>query len=102
MSTTNETKTNLSTVDRLEAILAEIEDAPLHEDLFNEFHLRDPLSFAKLLVSLDLPDATKAALLALKVGQPPAHKGEGLEVLIERAAMQMWARLATQAGEAQV
>jgi hypothetical protein len=89
----NETKPNLSTVDRLEAILAEIEDAPLREDLFNEFHMRNPLDFAKLLVALDLPDSTKAQLLALKVGQKPPYDGEPLEILIERAAMMMWARL---------
>ena len=87
MNTTNETTERLNTI--LEAV-----EKPLAEDLVNQFLLRNPLDFAKLLVTLDLPDAIKAQLLALKVGMKPAYNGESLEILIERAALQMWNRLA--------
>jgi hypothetical protein len=87
--------TNVSTAERLASILTEIEDAPLREELFQTFHLLNPLEFAKLLVALALPDTLKASLLALKVGMPPAYKGVDLEPLVERAMQIMWARLGT-------
>ena len=92
MGTTNET-----TEQKLQAILSEIDDAPLREDIFNRFFLENPLQVAKLLHSLTLPDSVKSKILALRVGMPPAHHGENLEILIEKAAMQMWARLAEDA-----
>ncbi len=96
MKMTNETTTErLNTADRLEAILSEIEDVALGEDIFNSFWMRDPLEFAKFLVSLeDLPDSIKSQLLACKVSAKQKYQGESLDVLIERAALQMWNRLA--------
>ena len=88
---------NKTTQQELETILTTIEDAPVREELFYRFFVLDPLRFAKLLHSLSLPDAVKGQLLALKVGQPPQYKGEGLDILIDRAMSQMWARLAEQA-----
>jgi len=82
----------METTERLNAILEAVEK-PLAEDLFNQFHLLNPLEFAKLLHSLSLPDVTKAQLLALKVGQPVPYKGVDLEPLIEKAMGQMWSRL---------
>jgi len=93
------TNTNETTAQRLNTILSTIESVPLREDLFNNFHMRNPLDFAKLLVSLDLPDSVKSSLLALKVGQKPPYKCEGLDVLIERSAQLMWTRLAEDAAK---
>jgi hypothetical protein len=82
-----------TTVNRLEAILSEISNGPLREDLFSRFFLENPLQIAKLLHSLSLPDSVKAKLLALRVGMPPSYKGTDLEPLISRAMEQMWQRL---------
>jgi hypothetical protein len=82
-----------NTTERLNEILASIEQ-PLADDLRNQFYLTNPLEFAQSLHSLDLPDRAKSSLLALKVNMPPQHKGVDLAPLIERAADQMWARLA--------
>jgi hypothetical protein len=87
-----------TTEQKLQAILSEIEDAPLREDLFNNFHMRNPLEFARVLVALDISDSIKSQLLACKVSAKQKYNGEGLDVLIERAAQLMWARL----GEEQV
>jgi hypothetical protein len=78
--------------ERVETILADIEK-PLADDLRNRFYLLNPLEVARLLHSLDLPDAAKAQLLALKVGQPPQYKGPDLAPLVERAAEQFWERI---------
>ena len=86
------TETNLSTANRLEAILSAIEN-PLRDELFNSFHIVNPLEYAKLLHSLELTDSVKAQLLALKVGQRQPYKGVDLAPLIEKAIGQMWARL---------
>ena len=88
-----ESTTKVNTADRLATILADIEDAPLRDELFNSFHLCNPLEFAKLLHSSSLPDASKASLLALKVGMPQPYHGVDLEPLIARAMEQMWQRL---------
>jgi hypothetical protein len=82
-----------TTAQKLNDILSAIEDAPLQDELFQSFHLLNPIDYAKLLHSLSLPDATKAQLLALKVGMPTPYKGTDLEPLISRAMEQMWARL---------
>jgi hypothetical protein len=82
-----------TTEQKLQAILSAIEDAPLREELFNSFHLLNPLDFARLLHSLALSDTSKSALLALKVGAPPSYKGPDLLPLIERAMQIMWQRL---------
>jgi hypothetical protein len=87
------------TEQKLQVILSEIEDAPLREDIFNNFHIRNPLDFAKFLIALDLPDSAKAKLLACKVSAKQKYNGEGLDVLIERAAQLMWARLAEDAAK---
>ena len=83
-----------TTEQKLQIILSAIEDIPLRDELFQNFHLINPLEFAKLLHSLSLADSVKAQLLALKVGMKPPYPGTELEPLISRAMEQMWARLA--------
>jgi len=80
------------TEQKLQTILEAV-DKPLAEDLFNNFHMRNPLDFAKLLVALDISDSIKSQLLACKVSAKQPYQGENLEILIERAAQLMWARL---------
>ena len=82
---------------RLNAILATIDDTDVREDLFMQFWLVNPLEFASLLHSLEISDAAKSQLLALKVGQPPQHKGTDLSPLIERAIEILWQKLADDA-----
>ena len=89
---------NETTEHRLNTILSAIEDTPLREEIFNSFHILDPLQFAKLLHSLELPDSVKSQLLALKVGLPTPYTGVDLAPLIEKAMQIMWAQL----GEAEV
>jgi hypothetical protein len=93
---------NKTTQQQLEAILTAVEDASDREDTFNHFYALDPLQFAKLLHALSLPDAVKAQLLGLKVGQPQPYKGVDLEPLIENAMKLMWSRLAEQADVSRV
>ncbi len=81
------------TTERLNGILAAVDDTVLREQLFQNFHLINPLEFAKLLHSLDLPDAVKAQLLRAKVEQPAAYKGVNLAPLVENAMAQRWKRL---------
>jgi hypothetical protein len=88
--------TNETTEHRLDTILSAIEN-PLRDELFNSFHIVNPLEYAKLLHSLELTDSVKASLLALKVGMPQPYKGVDLEPLIARAMEQMWARLGERA-----
>ncbi len=88
------TTTTLTVAERLESILSAVDSTPLREDLFNQFHILNPLEYARLLHSLNLPDGIKAQLLALKVGQKQPYKGTDLEPLIEKAMAQLWERLA--------
>jgi hypothetical protein len=88
MSTTN-------TADQLETILSEIEDRAVGGDLFNRFFLENPLEYACLLHSLNLPDSIKAQLLALKVDMKPPYKSSDLAPLIEKAMAQLWERPGT-------
>lgn len=82
------------TTERLNAIVESVESVPLRDELVHQFFIVNALQFAQFLHSLSLPDATKGKLLALKVGMPPSYKGVDLGPLVERAAEQMWARLA--------
>jgi hypothetical protein len=84
-----------NTTARLNDILASIEDAPLRDELFNSFFVLNPLDVAQLLHSLEIPDAVKAKILALKIGMPTPYKGTDLSPLIEKAMQQMWAKLGT-------
>lgn len=85
--------TKLSTAQQLEAILSEIDDRAVAEDLFNRFYLLDPLQFARLLHHSELVDGIKAQLLALKVDMKPPYNSLDLEPLIERSMQLMWERL---------
>ncbi len=84
------------TTDKLNAILAAAELTPAeHEELFTSFNIENPLELAKRLHShQDIPDATKSALLALRVGLPPKYETAGLSVVIEAAMQSFWAGLA--------
>jgi hypothetical protein len=91
-------KPNLSTAEKLEVILADIDDAVLIENLRNTFFLVDPLQYARLLSTCEtISDSAKGKLLALKVSQPPAYQGVDLQPLLERSMNALWTRLAEDA-----
>jgi hypothetical protein len=95
MSTTKMETTpteRLNTADRLDEILSNVEQE-LRQDIFTQFWLRDPLSFTRVLISTDLDDSVKAALLACKSSAKEKYQGESLEILIERASRLQWQRL---------
>jgi len=81
------------TTERLNTILASIEDADLRDELFNSFFVLNPLDVAQLVHSLEIPDAVKAKILALKVGMPPQYRGTDLAPLVCRAMEQLWERI---------
>ena len=82
-----------NTTKELEAVLSTLEPV-LAEELFQSFHLLDPLQYARLLYSLDLPDEVYGALLAARVDAPPSYDGPDLSKLVEIAAQKLWERLA--------
>ena len=84
---------NATTKSNLESALTAVEDAGIREHLAQSFYLLDPIQFAKLLISLDLPDRVKADLLRLKVELPPAYKGEDFEALLHRSMEKWWQKM---------
>jgi hypothetical protein len=82
-----------TTEQKLQIILESVEPC-LAEDITNHFYLRDPISFAKLLVSLSLPDKIAGGLLAIRVGLP--YREPNLQPLFSRAMDNFWKRLSIQ------
>jgi hypothetical protein len=71
-----------------------MDDEVVRDQLFHNFHLVNPLEFAKLLHSLSaVPNAVKGQLLRAKVEQPAGYKGVNLAPLMENAMAQLWKRL---------
>jgi hypothetical protein len=83
---------NLPTSERLNLALSAVAE-PLRTELFNAFYIHNPIDFARLLLSLELPTDTTRELLLCKVSQPPAYKGPAIETLMERAVEKFWSRL---------
>ena len=87
-------KPNLTTAEKLEVILADIDDAVLVANLRNTFFLVDPLQYARLLSTCEtITDKVKGRLLALRLAMPPEYEGPDLQPLLERAMTALWSRL---------
>jgi hypothetical protein len=86
---------NLPTSERLNLALSALEPS-LRDEVFNAFHLMNPIQFAGLLLSMELPNDVTRELLLCKVSQPPKYRGESIETLTKRAVEQFWNRLGSE------